>query len=50
MVRLATVEKSETAAAMITTSACELWDKTKKGYKIIKSNPDKVLKPEEMVK
>src|SRR5256885_10574728 len=30
--------------------ACsELWDKTKKGYKFFKSNPDKVLAPEAMV-
>src|SRR4051812_15935934 len=30
--------------------ACsELWDKEKKGYKFFKSNPDKILKPEEMV-
>jgi len=30
--------------------ACsELWDKDKKGYKFFKSNPGKVLKPEQMV-
>jgi enolase len=30
--------------------ACsELWDKEKKGYKFFKSNPDKILKSEEMV-
>jgi enolase len=30
--------------------ACsELWDKEKKGYKFFKSNPDKVLSPQEMV-
>ena len=30
--------------------ACsELWDNEKKGYKFFKSNPDKVLRPEEMV-
>jgi enolase len=27
----------------------ELWDKQKKGYKFFKSNPDKILKPAEMV-
>src|SRR5690349_10777332 len=27
----------------------ELWDKQKQGYKFFKSNPDKILKPEEMV-
>src|SRR5881394_4026354 len=27
----------------------ELWDKQKKGYKFFKSNPDKVLRPEQMV-
>src|SRR3954464_8100284 len=27
----------------------ELWDKQKKGYKFFKSNPDKILKPGEMV-
>jgi enolase len=27
----------------------ELWDKQKKGYKFFKSNPDKILKPEQMV-
>jgi enolase len=30
-------------------AASELWDNDKKGYKFFKSNPDKVLKPEEMV-
>ena len=30
-------------------AASELWDKEKKGYKFFKSNPDKVLKSEEMV-
>src|SRR5438477_1547005 len=30
-------------------AASELWDKEKKGYKFFKSNPDKVLRPEEMV-
>ncbi len=30
-------------------AASELWDSGKKGYKFFKSNPDKVLKPEEMV-
>src|SRR3954466_12366670 len=30
--------------------ACsELWDKEKKGYKFFKSNPDKILKSEEMI-
>jgi enolase len=29
-------------------AASELWDAEKKGYKFFKSNPDKVLKPEEM--
>jgi len=29
-------------------AASELWDGEKKGYKLFKSNPDKVLKPEEM--
>src|SRR5437762_5260098 len=30
--------------------ACsELWDSGKKGYKFFKSNPDKILRPEEMV-
>ncbi len=30
-------------------AASELWDKEKKGYKFFKSNPDKILSPEEMV-
>jgi enolase len=30
-------------------AASELWDKDKNGYKFFKSNPDKILKPEEMV-
>src|SRR5437763_9187189 len=30
-------------------AASELWDKEKKGYKFFKSNPDKILKSEEMV-
>ena len=30
-------------------AASELWDKEKNGYKFFKSNPDKILKPEEMV-
>ena len=30
-------------------AASELWDKEKKGYKFFKSNPDRVLKSEEMV-
>jgi enolase len=30
-------------------AASELWDKEKKGYKFFKSNPDKVLRSEEMV-
>ena len=30
-------------------AASELWDKDKKGYKFFKSNPDKVLRSEEMV-
>ena len=30
-------------------AASELWDNEKKGYKFFKSNPDKILKPEEMV-
>jgi enolase len=30
-------------------AASELWDKEKKGYKLFKSNPDKVLAPEAMV-
>jgi enolase len=30
-------------------AASELWDAEKKGYKLFKSNPDKILKPEEMV-
>src|SRR2546421_5623115 len=30
-------------------ASSELWDKTKKGYKFFKSNPDKVLAPEAMV-
>ncbi len=30
-------------------AASELWDSGKKGYKFFKSNPDKILKPEEMV-
>jgi len=30
-------------------AASELWDKEKNGYKFFKSNPDKVLKSEEMV-
>jgi enolase len=30
-------------------AASELWDKDKKGYKFFKSNPDKILKSEEMV-
>src|SRR4051795_4145181 len=30
-------------------AASELWDKDKKGYKFFKSNPDRVLKSEEMV-
>jgi enolase len=30
-------------------ASSELWDAQKKGYKFFKSNPDKILKPEEMV-
>jgi enolase len=30
-------------------AASELWDNDKKGYKFFKSNPDKILKPEDMV-
>src|SRR6476660_6936456 len=30
-------------------AASELWDKEKNGYKFFKSNPDKVLSPEQMV-
>ncbi|HEV8605812.1 MAG TPA: phosphopyruvate hydratase [Tepidisphaeraceae bacterium] len=30
-------------------AASELWDKEKKGYKFFKSNPDKVLRSEEMI-
>jgi enolase len=30
-------------------ASSELWDKSKKGYKFFKSNPDKVLAPEAMV-
>src|SRR5947209_15211114 len=30
-------------------AASELWDNEKKGYKLFKSNPDKILRPEEMV-
>ncbi len=30
-------------------AASELWDKEKKGYKFFKSNPSKVISPEEMV-
>src|SRR5436305_1333900 len=30
-------------------AASELWDNEKKGYKFFKSNPDKILRPEEMV-
>jgi enolase len=30
-------------------AASELWDKEKKGYKFFKSNPDKIVKSEEMV-
>src|SRR5436853_3596638 len=30
-------------------AASELWDNEKKGYKFFKSNPDKILTPEEMV-
>jgi enolase 1/2/3 len=30
-------------------AASELWDSQKKGYKFFKSNPDKVISPEEMV-
>src|SRR2546421_903750 len=30
-------------------ASSELWDKQKKGYKFFKSNPDKVLRPEQMV-
>jgi enolase len=30
-------------------AASELWDKSKKGYKFFKSNPDKILPPEAMV-
>src|SRR3954453_935809 len=30
-------------------AASELWDSAKKGYKFFKSNPDKILKSEEMV-
>jgi len=30
-------------------AASELWDKEKKGYKFFKSNPDRVLKSEEMI-
>jgi enolase len=30
-------------------AASELWDKDKKGYKFFKSNPDRVMKSEEMV-
>jgi enolase len=30
-------------------AASELWDAEKKGYKFFKSNPDRVLRPEEMV-
>jgi len=30
-------------------AASELWDAEKKGYKFFKSNPSKILKPEEMV-
>src|SRR5690606_1738978 len=26
----------------------EMWDKQKKGYRFFKSNPDKIMKPEEM--
>ncbi len=29
-------------------ASSELWDKAKKGYKFFKSNPDKILKPEQM--
>src|SRR6476659_4643398 len=30
-------------------ATCELWDNAKKGYKFFKSNPDKIVKSEEMV-
>src|SRR4051812_44270209 len=30
-------------------AASELWDKDKKGYKFFKSNPDRILKSEEMI-
>jgi enolase len=30
-------------------AASELWDKEKKGYKFFKSNPDRILKSEEMI-
>ncbi len=30
-------------------AASELWDNEKKGYKFFKSNPDRILRPEEMV-
>jgi enolase len=30
-------------------AASELWDNEKKGYKFFKSNPDKILRPDEMV-
>src|SRR3954462_10648958 len=30
-------------------AASELWDKEKKGYKFFKSNPDKILRSEEMI-
>src|SRR3954452_10931211 len=30
-------------------AASELWDKDKKGYKFFKSNPDKILRSEEMI-
>ena len=30
-------------------AASELWDAEKKGYKLFKSNPDKILSPEQMV-
>jgi len=30
-------------------AASELWDAEKKGYKFFKSNPDRILRPEEMV-
>ncbi len=29
-------------------AASEMWDKTKKGYKFFKSNPDKIFSPEQM--